>query len=93
MKKDYFRLTIADLIITFILAFMFTAAPSYISKGSLVFSALSAMYMVLYFILFLAIGCAARRLLSSPVKSVSNKTFTAFDNLVNHKHSLSILIN
>lgn len=91
MKKEYFRLTIADLIITFILAFMFTAAPSYISKGSLVFSALSAMYMALYFILFLAIGCAARRLLSSPVKSVSNKTFTAFDNLVNHKHSLSIL--
>lgn len=91
MKKEYFHLTIADLIITFILAFMFTAAPSYISKGSLVFSTNSAIYAVLYFTLFLAIGCVARWLLSVPVKSVSNKIFTAFDNLVNRKNSLSIL--
>lgn len=91
MKKDYFRLTIADLIITFLLAFMFTVAPSYISKGSLVFSRFSAIYMALNFILFLAIGGVATWILSIPDKSASNKILTAFDNLVNRKNSFGIL--
>ena len=91
MKKDYFRLTIADLIITFLLAFMFTVAPSYISKGCLVFSRFSAIYMALNFILFLAIGGVATWILSVPDKSASNKILTAFDNLVNRKNSLGIL--